>query len=592
MIIVIFMLYSCAKVGYPEGGPQDVVPPALKKAEPANYAMNAMPKKIKIEFNEYISLKNINQELIVNPFMPKNPEVIYTGKGIIIKKMGVLKPNTTYTFNFGNAITDNNENNVLSNFVYAFSTGNYIDSLIIPGNVLDAFTLEPIKENIYVVLHDTIADSSVYSKNPAYIAKVNKEGRFLFENVRTGKYLMYALVDANKNMKYDLETEQIGFLDSLLILDNRFYITQDTLIPIDTTSSLNKKLKLSLKDSIQLLDSIQRIEEKMLSISINLKVFKELRPFKKQYIKDYARTSPALMQFVFNRELINNCNFKFITDSLKDKAYISTMNPSKDTLKVWIEDSSVFKLDKFKVSIAYYTYDSLNKEALKIDTLTMTYMGKRESRKLKLTEANIINGILDLKSNYIIQSVAPIKDFYPEKLVIYEKIDTLYVKIPYEYSKTKLNDSLVFENKYSFSFPTKENTSYKVAIDSMTFVDVLNRTNTKDVFLFATQKEEYYGHLILNLKIDNDYNYIVQLIDSRDNIYRQETLSKEKSNFVFSYITPQDYTIKAICDKNNNKAWDTGDLQNKIQPEPIYIFENPITVRANWDTEQNWTIIP
>lgn len=212
---VIFI--NCANRGNPEGGPKDETPPIITKAEPDNYSINFKAKEIKIYFDEYVKMKDIQKQLIISPPMNTQPDITPLGsanKYITIKINDTLQPNTTYAFNFGNSITDNNEGNPYPYYRYVFSTGDYIDSLTVKGNIVDAFKREP-ETFVSVALYEvdsTFNDSVVYKKNPKYITNtLDSVTTFSIENIKAGKYLLMALKDNNGDNKFQQKTDQIGF---------------------------------------------------------------------------------------------------------------------------------------------------------------------------------------------------------------------------------------------------------------------------------------------------------------------------------------------------------------------------------------------
>ncbi|WP_430614349.1 Ig-like domain-containing protein [Flavobacterium sp. JP2137] len=216
-LILITTFASCAKRGFISGGDPDTIPPVMLKSTPANYSTQFDEKIIKIQFDEYIKLKNINQQLIVSPPMETAPEISPMGspkKELTIKIIDTLKANTTYSFNFGESITDNNEGNALKQFKYIFSTGTYIDSLQVKGSIRAAF-----KKNhpnfVNVMLYDAadFGDSTVYKQKPLYVTNtLDSLKNFSLENIKEGSYYMVALKDKNNNFKFDPEQDEIAFL--------------------------------------------------------------------------------------------------------------------------------------------------------------------------------------------------------------------------------------------------------------------------------------------------------------------------------------------------------------------------------------------
>lgn len=215
--ILVFTVYAlilaCASPKPLSGGPKDALPPRILVYESTpNKQTNFHEKEITITFDEWVELRGVDQQLVVSPLMPKKPVIKLKGKSMIITLPDSLRENTTYTLNFGNAIQDLNEGNKLENFSFIFSTGDFLDSIEINGIVTDAVTLKPSPDT-WVMLYPTGQDDAVYSKQPEYLTKTNKEGTWSISHVRTDSFLVVALKDENLNFVYDLDNELFGWLE-------------------------------------------------------------------------------------------------------------------------------------------------------------------------------------------------------------------------------------------------------------------------------------------------------------------------------------------------------------------------------------------
>ncbi|HZV68855.1 MAG TPA: Ig-like domain-containing protein [Saprospiraceae bacterium] len=216
LILGLFGLFACASPKAPTGGLKDETPPAIVEEESTpNKQINFHEKEITIIFDEWVTLKEIYTQLVVSPLMPHNPEVKQKGKGIVIKLPDSLSAETTYTINFGSAIADLNEGNVLDNYAFVFSTGSFLDSIRLMGSVTNALTLKPA-DGVWVMLYPAGEDSAVYKRKPEYLAKTNKDGKWAISNVREDSFNVVALKDDNQNFLYDQETEWFGWIDSIV----------------------------------------------------------------------------------------------------------------------------------------------------------------------------------------------------------------------------------------------------------------------------------------------------------------------------------------------------------------------------------------
>ena len=217
---IISLLYSlvifntgCAQIGAPTGGPRDTIPPKLLKASPGLNTVNFRGNKITLTFDEYVDVQDVQNNVLVSPLPKVNPVVDYKLKTVTVKLKDSLLPNTTYSINFGKAIRDNNEANPLKNFTYVFSTGNTIDSLTFTGKVIIAETGKA-DSTLFAMLYRNADDSAVKKRRPDYLAKLNGDGSFTFNNLSAGTYKIYALKDGDGGRTYNSKTELFAFADA------------------------------------------------------------------------------------------------------------------------------------------------------------------------------------------------------------------------------------------------------------------------------------------------------------------------------------------------------------------------------------------
>lgn len=229
IIVCCFLLIGCAKRGSITGGLKDTIPPVLIQSIPKNFSTDFKGNEIKLVFDELIKIKDVNKQLIVSPPMKDAPQILPTGvsKFITIKIKDTLQPNTTYSFNFGQSIQDNNEGNPYQQFKYIFSTGSYIDSLAVLGTIKDAYS-KKTDNFVSVMLYEydeNFDDSIVYKENPRYITNtLDSIKAFSLENLKAGKYLLVAMKDVNNNNKFDPKTDKIGFFNEPIIVpENAIY---------------------------------------------------------------------------------------------------------------------------------------------------------------------------------------------------------------------------------------------------------------------------------------------------------------------------------------------------------------------------------
>jgi uncharacterized protein (DUF2141 family) len=232
---------SCANIIPPQGGPRDSIPPHLLSAAPRDSTLNFHSDRITLTFDEYVDLQDVQNNLLFTPLFQNNPRVDVKGKTITIHFRDTLEPKTTYIFNFGNAIKDYNEGNVLKNFTYTFSTGPVLDSLELKGKVVLAQTGKT-DSTLIVVLHKNLQDSAVMKQRPMYATKVDANGNFRFHNLPTGTFAIYALGDAGSGRKYINKTQLFAFADSPVhtgIADTALTLYAYREIPLANTASAN-----------------------------------------------------------------------------------------------------------------------------------------------------------------------------------------------------------------------------------------------------------------------------------------------------------------------------------------------------------------
>jgi len=235
LIVLVLSFSQCAKKGRPDGGPKDEDAPLFVTANPPYETINFDKNEINIYFNEYIKLKDLSKQLIISPPLnPENPPLISPqgspSKYINIKILDTLLENSTYIFDFGNSVQDNNEANTLERFKYVFSTGAYIDSLTLAGNVKNSFKSESV-ENIKLLLYrldSAYTDSAVYNRKPDYVTSTLDSSNYEFSNLRKGNYLLVALNDARSDYVFNPKTDEIGFFKDTISI--KIFTFSDLLI--------------------------------------------------------------------------------------------------------------------------------------------------------------------------------------------------------------------------------------------------------------------------------------------------------------------------------------------------------------------------
>ena len=349
---------GCANIFPPSGGPRDSLPPVLVTAVPQVNDLHFNAKKIVLTFDEYLDLKDIHSNLIVSPVPKITPTITSHLKTITIEIKDTLQPNTTYSLNFGRAIADVNEGNILKNFTYTFSTGSYLDSMQYGGRVIMAYTGKP-DSTLIAMLHDRLYDSAVAKERPRYIARLDSAGNFLFSHIKPGTYALYALKDESGTHEYTSNSQIFAFADSPVNLEKStapllLYAYADTANAWHAKKTSPKpETKKEEKDKIKRLVLIGNIPNGQLDLHDQLEI-SFASPLK--YLD-----SSKIQFFVDSFQMINH--YRLVVDSTMKKFTL---------FYAWKENTPyhlVLQKD--------FAEDSLGDKLLKIDTIS--FRTKKES---------------------------------------------------------------------------------------------------------------------------------------------------------------------------------------------------------------------
>lgn len=573
--IIILSIINCARVGSPVGGEKDILPPEIIESIPNNYSTNFSTDKIEIRLNEFIRFDNLQQKLVISPPLNEKPEIFVKGKSIIIN-MGKqkLKENTTYTFSFYDAIVDNNEGNAIKDYEFVFSTGSWLDSLSVNGIVLRAFDLEPEKEGIEVLLYDLLDDTVPKTTPPLYIGKPDEEGRFRINNIKSDTFRIFALKDGNRNHYFDQSGETFAFLDSSFLVEASQEFFRDT----------------TAKDTLAA-DTTEIDREEILP---DVRLFLFVEDHSIQYLKNSTRETREHIQMVFNKPLKSKkLEITPIDFSITDKWYIKEDFIVGDTINLWLTDTIVSGLDLITLKLDYLKKDSTGNYIQFADTITLRYIppsgktgrGKQISvetqKTLLLTPSIRSNSQIDPNQKIVIESKTPVEIIDTSKIKLFLFEDSLKINTGYILGK----DSLQIR-KFRFSTEWQEAAKYQLFILPGAFTSIYNYNNDTLILDFNTRKLDYYGKIIVTLKEIPD-NMVIQLLDNKGEVKREKTGWKN-SLVEFSFLHPGKYKLKAIYDRNKNGKWDTGNYEEKLQPEKVKFYNKEIKVRSNWDLEIEW----
>ncbi|MBT8260548.1 MAG: Ig-like domain-containing protein [Bacteroidia bacterium] len=526
--LISLIVVNCANRGTPQGGPKDEDPPVIVKSEPDNFTTNFNEKEIKIYFDEYIKIKDIQKNLIISPPMDPMPEITPLGsasKHITIKIYDTLQINTTYAFNFGESITDNNEGNPYPFYKYVFSTGEYIDSLKVKGSVKDALD-KKTEEFVTIMLYDvdsTFTDSIIYKEKPKYITNtLDSTNTFQLENLKEGKYLMVAIKDESSNYTFDQDEDKIGFLDDFITVSN------------DTTNVYE------------------------------LSLFKEETDFEVLRAKQQSEN-----KIVFGIEGSN------------EDVEINMISSTPENFEYRILEDAKNDSD----SLIYFYKPSIKNDSL---LFTVSKKNKLDTLTVKIREREKDSLIIKASPR---SSISFIEDFYIESNIPFTKIDESKIyfinkdSLDVTYS-TKL-DSL--KNSYAFKFEKQEQETYKIQLFPGALEDFFGNNNDTLSYTLKTRTKGDYGDIRLTLQ-NAIYPVIVLLVDSKDEV-KYEQFYQGASPIDFRHISPGKYSLRVIFDSNNNQKYDTGNYLLKRKPERVSYYPNIVEVRAGWDEIIEFTLL-
>ncbi len=572
--ILFALVYACANVVSPTGGPIDEDPPEVTRSTPPNFSTNFDDNQIRVFFNEFVRLHNIHQQLLVSPPMEQTPEVRIRGRSIIIDIEEELRPNSTYNMFFGDAIRDITEGNAIPNFQFVFSTGDYVDSLSVSGQVKNAF-LHDAEEGVYVMLYDNIYDSVPYLERPVYLAKTDKEGQFHISNMADGKYLMFALRDNNANFKYDLPDEQIAFHDSLIRPE---YIKPPKPIQEDEKEE-NGEREADAEDAEDAINETEiTTDDQDDPAKIKTGTFYTLYMFQEQDTVQRVVSSSiekkGLLRIAF-RVPFDSAYVRNILEPLDEPEYIHEFSGNQDTLKVWFSDAD---------------RDSLFIEVLDrgrvLDTIARSAQPRvRRDRQ----DRDTIPPPLNVSMNYSRASQVPffeplgINSEHPLENVDKERIELMKydsIPVPISYTfKDHVRRAILLE-----PLP-EEGTVYTIKVYPGAFTDIFGLENDTLRARFTTTTVENYGNLIINLILPtSDAQHILQLLDDQKKVVKEKIVT-EDGRYTFKNLRAATYQLRLIHDRNANERWDTGNYLKGIQPEPVFFFPESIQLRENWDIE-------
>ena len=589
------LIAACANQGAgPDGGPYDETPPRIVGMTAPERLQNGKRTKFSLVFNELIKVDNPTEKIIVSPPQIETPEIKVSGRRITVELLDSMRPNTTYTVDFSDAITDNNEGNPLGQYTYIFSTGQTTDTMQMSGYVLNAEDLEPVKgilAGLYQQHHDSVFAQRAFDR----VARTDASGFFSIKGVAPDRdYRLYALQDADGDFHFTQPSEMLGFLHN----DLRAGAFRDTRYDTLWVDSVRY-------DSIRIIPYTHFTPDDLVVRAFKMDVNT------RHYLKA-QRDVPEWFTTFFTgpsrkRPIIQGLNFD------ARKAFVVNASAGNDTLTYWLADTTLLRQDTLRFAYTYDNWDdSLAQMLPKTDTLELvpkTTFAKRAANEAKELEkwnkqrekrekrgdfsksqppmvalqlrADVSSSLVPNR-NILIQFDQPLQHFDTKKLHLRLKKDSTYHDAPYALD-TVPNNILAYRLRAEWR-PGQE---YQLVIDSAAMTSLYGRVNLATDNKFSIAKLEDFGTVFLSLSNAHE-STVVQLLGSDGKPVAQAPTKNGRAEFY--YVQPGKYYLRCFFDRNGDGKWTTGSWSPRRDPEEVYYFPKEIEVRANWDLNESWDV--
>ena len=589
------LIAACANQGAgPDGGPYDETPPHIVGMTAPERLQNGKRTKFSLVFNELIKVDNPTEKIIVSPPQIETPEIKVSGRRITVELLDSMRPNTTYTVDFSDAITDNNEGNPLGQYTYIFSTGQTTDTMQMSGYVLNAEDLEPVKgilAGLYQQHHDSVFSKRAFDR----VARTDASGFFSIKGVAPDRdYRLYALQDADGDFHFTQPSEMLGFLHN----DLRAGAFRDTRYDTLWVDSVRY-------DSIRIIPYTHFTPDDLVvrafKIDVNTRHYLKAQRDVPEWFTTFF-TGPSR-----KRPTIQGLNFD------ASKAFVVNASAGNDTLTYWLADTTLLRQDTLRFAYTYDNWDdSLAQMLPKTDTLELvpkTTFAKRAANEAKELEkwnkqrekrekrgdfsksqppmvalqlrADVSSSLVPNR-NILIQFDQPLQHFDTKKLHLRLKKDSTYHDAPYALD-TVPNNILAYRLRAEWR-PGQE---YQLVIDSAAMTSLYGRVNLATDNKFSIAKLEDFGTVFLSLSNAHE-STVVQLLGSDGKPVAQAPTKNGRAEFY--YVQPGKYYLRCFFDRNGDGKWTTGSWSPRRDPEEVYYFPKEIEVRANWDLNESWDV--
>lgn len=581
--VVAIAVAACASMGRPEGGPRDEEPPVYVRSNPAPGSRNVTGDRYTIYFNENVQVKDAMNKVVMSPPQKSVPKVTAVGRQVRIEMTDTLLPNTTYTIDFTDAISDLNESNVLDGFAFDFSTGPTLDTLCISGMVFEAATLEPA-QGMLVGVHSNLSDTAITTLPFDRITKTNQLGQFTIRNLKPGVYRIFAINDVNRDNKWD-RSEDIAFYDTTISPSTESVEVADTLH--DATGA----------DSI-----VMRRGTRFLPDDVLLTWFNE--NYKSQYLMKHERPERNRIHIEMGAPSDTFPELQLIGGafdglSLND---ISVKNASstRDTIDYWITDTAVIAADSLTMAVRYLRTDSTDNLSWTTDTMAFNMRKSKQKKKkedqeaaadsdsvpaVKLLSLKATSGAtMDVYGSLRLETDQPIKTMTDTAFHLEMLVDTIWT--PLEAPVFYFPDSLR-PMQLRADMKWEPGAKYRLTVDSLGVTGIYGLWNGPLQQEFTVKNLSDYSNITFAVT-GADSTAVVELLNNQDKPVKSVAVVNGRA--VIRYIEPGTYYARLYFDRNRNMKYDTGNLADSLQPEEVFYFSKKINLKRNWDVEQSWDI--
>ncbi|MEE1149130.1 MAG: Ig-like domain-containing protein, partial [Alistipes sp.] len=565
-IVLLFgaaLLTKCASTMVPTGGPKDTIPPVIVYMNPDNFSTNIDTlryPKIYVEFNEFVQIKDVQKELFTSPAMKKKPMVTRRGMGIVVQMKDTLRPNTTYAINFGSSIADNNEGNPLHSMRYVFSTGDTVDSMYMSGYTADSYKADSVSKSfIYFFIADSVErptdrDSTMFKYKPQVIARAEKNGIFIAQNLKPVDYRIYAFEDTNGNMEYEPSVDQIGFLDTTY---NPRYMPGFNI----------------WFDSLRHYPSAEP--------QLYFRMFMDKR-FARHTLSGHERLNRHKAMLYFGAPNPEVVAIKF--DSIpEDKVIYDPQNYNRDTVALWFDIAPEELPDTIKGEITYFKHDSVNELVESTDKLRLAWVKveskeerkKREEQEKEREKAEKAGEewVAPKEENPFKLNMPSSGEFHKHKSLDMEfdfpltKFDSTLVTLKMTTEENSEATDVEFhfvqdtinKRKYQLKVDWTPKAKYELMMPAGVFENIARESNDTIKYSYTGADPEKFALLNINVKSTHPKaRYILQITNAQGKVQR-EVRDVKAGKYVLDYITAGDLMLRVVEDMNGNGKWDTGD---------------------------------